>query len=159
MAGRKKAVTPKAGEGDPRQPNDFTKDEVAEYFDKIDEINERKKTDVANANSDINSVYDSMVENLGIEKEAAVFLWNRHNAEQRFQKRAKKMDAKQIKSLERFGKACEGTPLGDWAHEAATLAAETNKSSTKSTRQTSGPEADQTDAEAEAEGEKKSGDE
>lgn len=152
MANRKKGATPQTGDA-PRL-NDFSADQVAEFFDRLDEINERKKTDVASANSDMNGVYDSMAEALGIEKEAAVFLWNRHNAEQRFQKRAKKMDAKQIKSLERFAKACDGTPLGDWAGEAAKLASETNTSSTRSTTQSAAPKTaagEKTDAEADAE--------
>lgn len=138
MAPRKQAATPKAGEP---VNNDFSMDEAVEYFDRLDEINDRKNADVASANSDMSGVYDSMVEKLGIDKEAAKFLWARHNAENRFQKRAAKGDVKTRKSFERFAKACEGTPMGDWALAAAGQITDTATTVSRSTKKKDEPAA------------------
>lgn len=155
MAERKRATTPKGGAAAPME-NDFSADEVAEFFDRLDEINNRKNADVASANSDMSGVYDSMAEKFSIDKEAANFLWARHNAEIRFENRAKKGDVKTRRAFERFAKACEGTPLGDWASQAAGQIPEVAKSST--TRSTAPAPAsakgEKTDAEADADADK-----
>lgn len=101
--------------GTPSLDNDFSKDAAQEYFDKLDEIADRMAEDAAAGRGDINAVYDQMVEKLGVDKEAAKFLWNRHKAEQRFAARAKKADRATRASLERFAKQMEGTPFGDFA--------------------------------------------
>jgi hypothetical protein len=90
------ATRKKGGEkgGTPTLDNDFSTDDAQEFFDKLEEISNRAKEDAAGARGDINAVYDAMVEKLGVDKESAKFLWNRHAAEQRFKARAKKMDTR-----------------------------------------------------------------
>lgn len=149
MATRKRATAPKTGDGPP--DNDFSADEAAEFFDKLDEINDRKNADVASANSDMSGVYDDMVTKLGVDKESAKFLWARHNAENRFEKRAAKGDVKTRKSFERFAKACEGTPMGDWALQAAGQIPEVAKSTSTRSMKSETPAADAPAADAKKE--------
>jgi hypothetical protein len=107
--------------GDKVVDNDFDLDTAQAYFDRLDEINDRMKSDAAAGRGDMNSVYDEMVDDLGVTKEAAKFLWSHHATEQRFINKAKKLDTVDRKALERFAGAMDGTPFGDWAKEAAEL--------------------------------------
>lgn len=127
------ATRKKGGEkgGTPSGDNDFSADEAQEFFDKLDEINERMREDAAAGRGDMNAVYDEMVAKLGVDKESAKFLWGRHSAEQRFAARAKKMDPATRKSLERFSSQMEGTPFGDFAAQALDEAGD-GKASVKS---------------------------
>jgi hypothetical protein len=76
--------------GSPSLDNDFDRRQAQEFFDKLEEISNRAKEDAAAARGDINAVYDAMVERLGVDKESAKFLWNRHAAEQRSRRAQRK---------------------------------------------------------------------
>jgi hypothetical protein len=136
MAGRKKG-----GEkgGTPTLDNDFSADDAQEFFDKLAEISNRMKEDAAGGRGDMNAVYDAMVAKLGVDKESAKFLWNRHSAEERFRERAKKLDTASRKSLERFASQMEGTPFGDFATMALEDAGD-GKASVKSSKKKDEPE-------------------
>jgi len=107
--------------GDQLAVNDFSNDDAQQYFDRLDEINARMREEAASGRGDMNAVYDEMVDDLGVTKESAKFLWARHAAERRFQNKAKKMDKVDRQSLERFADSMDGTPFGDWAKDAAQL--------------------------------------
>lgn len=110
--------------GDSVVDNDFDLDTAQAYFDRLDEINDRMRDEAAAGRGDMNSVYDEMVDDLGVTKESAKFLWARHAAERRFRNKAKKMDKVDRQSMERFAESMDGTPFGDWAKEAAELSEE-----------------------------------